>query len=158
MMKPKLLNYNFLFKKCNDCSQSYQSYLYTNKYNFMNLAIIKANIILLIKSWVIFVRTSFNLVRLKRKNSILGRNIKFRVTYRYYNSVKIKPFNNCIWDYAFSMHTLLRFQRIFLLFIYLFFGTMLFRISSETIGDIEMPFGTRILHACQHGKTYFLLT
>ena len=32
---------------------------------------------------------------------------------------------------------------------------VIFRIFSETIGDIEMPFGTRILQACQHGKTYF---
>ena len=32
---------------------------------------------------------------------------------------------------------------------------MFFRISSETIGDIEMPFGIYVLRACQHGKTYF---
>ena len=73
-----------------------------------------------------------------------------------------------LWSLGYGLVKSMHFQCILfldfnafllLLFIYLFFfGTMLFRISSETIGDIEMPFGTRILHACQHGKTYFLLT
>ena len=46
---------------------------------------------------------------------------------------------------------------LFIYYYYYLFGTMLFRISSETIREIAIPLGTHVMQVWQNGKSSFII-